>query len=128
MVRAVARMLPHVEFLGSDMGELIINGARFMIWHGEDGASYATSYRPQKIVESFTGGQKPAVLLCGHTHKQGYFFERNIHTVQGGALSYQSPYMRAKRLACHTGFHILHVRIRDGEIVRFAPIWYPFYK
>ncbi len=128
MVQEVARDLPHVEYLGPDMGEFTINGSRWMLWHGEDGSSYATSYRMQKIIESFTGGQKPQVLLAGHTHKQGYNFERNIHAVQGGALSYQSAWMRSTRKACHTGFHIIHARIRKGEIVRFAPVWYPFYK
>jgi predicted phosphodiesterase len=117
-----------VQFIGSDCGEVLINGTRWMLSHGEDGAAYATSYRPQKMAESFSGGDKPNVLLLGHDHKQGYFFERNIHIIDGGALSYQSAWMRATRKACHTGFWIIHARIRDGEIIRLAPIWYPFYK
>lgn len=128
MVRDLAARLPHVEFIGSDIGDVIINGSKWRLWHGEDGSSYATSYRVQKIIESFTGGDKPQVLLCGHTHKQGYFFERNVHAVTGGALSYQSAWMRATRKPCHTGFHIIRARIDDGHIVRFAPIWYPFYE
>lgn len=127
MVRDLCRNLDHVEFIGCDIGDVIINGSRWMLWHGEDGSSYATSYRVQKIIESFTGGNKPSVLLCGHTHKQGYFFERNVHAVSGGALSYQSDWMRSTRKACHTGFHIIRARIKDGQIVRFSPTFYPFY-
>ena len=44
MVRDLAARMPdHVEFLGCDTGEVIINGTRWMLWHGEDGSSYATS-------------------------------------------------------------------------------------
>jgi len=127
-VRDIANRMPgHVTFLGHDCADVIINGSKWRLWHGEDGSSYATSYRIQKIIESFTGGDKPSVLLCGHTHKQAYIFERNIHAVSGGALSTQSDWMRSKRLANHTGFHIIHARIKDGQIIRFSPTWYPFY-
>jgi predicted phosphodiesterase len=128
MVRDLAARIPNMEFLGCDVGECKINGARFMLWHGEDGSSYATSYRVQKLIESFTGGDKPNVLLCGHTHKQISMFERNIHAVSGGALSYQSAWMRSTKKACHTGFWIIRCKIRDGGIVRFTPTWYPVYK
>jgi predicted phosphodiesterase len=127
MVRDLCERVPNAEFIGCDIGEVVINGSRWMLWHGEDGSSYATSYRVQKLIESFTGGSKPHVLLCGHTHKQGYFFERNVHAVSGGALSYQSDWMRSTRKACHTGFHIISARIKDGQIVRFSPTFYPFY-
>ena len=126
-VRDIASRLAHCTFLGHDCADVIINDTVWRLWHGEDSSSYATSYRIQKLIESFTGGDKPNVLLCGHTHKQGYFFERNIHAVSGGALSYQSDWMRSKRLANHAGFHILRAMIRDGEIVYFSPTFYPFY-
>jgi len=128
MVPDLCKRVPNMEFIGSDTGDVIINGSKWRLWHGEDGSSYSVSYRLQKIVESFTGGDKPSILLCGHTHKQCYIFERNIHVVSGGALSYQSSWMRSTRKPCHTGFHIIHARIKDGGIVRFAPIWYPFYE
>lgn len=126
-VKDIANRLDHVTFLGHDMGTIDINGTSWMLWHGEDGSSYATSYRVQKIIEAFTGGNKPQVLLCGHTHKQLYIFERNVHAVSGGALSYQSAWMQSKRLANHTGFHIIMATIRDSQIVSFSPTFYPFY-
>lgn len=127
-VRDLANRMPgHFEFLGSDCGDVEINGTIWRLHHGEDGSAYALSYRVQKIVESFTGGDKPNVLLTGHDHKAGYFFERNVHCILGGALSYQSAWMRSTRKACHTGFHILRARIRDGQIIRMSPTFYPFY-
>jgi predicted phosphodiesterase len=127
-VKDIANRLDNVTFIGHDLGDVIINGTIWRLWHGEDGGSYATSYRLQKIIESLTGGEKPNVLLCGHTHKQAYIFERNIHTVSGGALSYQSAWMQSKRLANHTGFHIIRATIKDGQIMSFSPTFYPFYK
>lgn len=126
-VRDIAKRIPGMTFLGHDCADVIINGSKWRLWHGEDGSSYATSYRIQKIIESFTGGDKPNVLLCGHTHKQAYIFDRNIHAVSGGALSTQSDWMRSKRLPNHTGFHIIRATIRDSEIVSFSPTFYPFY-
>jgi len=127
-VKDVAARLEHVTFLGHDEGDLEINGTIWRMWHGEDGSSYATSYRLQKVIEAFTGGEKPSVLLAGHVHKQGYFFERNIHAVSGGAMCRQSSWMRSKRLANHSGFHIIKAGIADKEIKWFEPRWYPFYK
>jgi predicted phosphodiesterase len=127
-VKDVAARLDHVTFLGHDEGDLDIQGTIWRMWHGEDGSSYATSYRLQKVIEAFTGGEKPHVLLAGHVHKQGYFFDRNIHAVSGGALCKQSPWMRSKRLANHSGFHIIKAGIGDGEIKWFEPRFYPFYK
>ena len=113
-------------FLGHDTGEVLVNGIKIQLWHGEDGSSYATSYRIQKVIESLPGGGKPAVLLTGHVHKAGYFFERNIHAVSGGCLQAQTPWMRGKRLSAHTGFWIIEMDI-NGGIVRFAPTFYPYY-
>jgi predicted phosphodiesterase len=129
MVRDLAARMPeHVEFLGSDVGEVVINGTRWMLWHGEDASSYATSYRVQKIIEAFSLSSVPDVLLCGHTHKSVVLYERGVCAISGGALSYQSNWMRSKRLSCHTGFYIIKARIKSGKIVYIEPRWYPFYE
>lgn len=127
-VKDIANRLDHVDFIGHDTGDVLINESLWRLWHGEDGSSYATSYRIQKLIEAFTGGDKPQVLLCGHTHKQGYFFERNIHAVSGGALSYQSSWMKSTRKACHTGFWIISATIANGNITKFSLTWYPIYE
>ena len=127
----IAKEVDGMQYLGEDMADFIIeNGERpvkIRLWHGEDGSSYATSYRVQKLVESFSGGDKPNVLLCGHTHKQIFMMERNIECLSGGAVCYQSNWMRSKRLANHTGFWIVEMIFNERWIARFSPTWYPFY-
>lgn len=39
------------------------------IMHPGGGSAYALSYAPQKLVESFQGGEKPSLLWIGHYHK-----------------------------------------------------------
>jgi predicted phosphodiesterase len=114
-------------YLGHDEGDIIIGDTIIKLWHGEDAGSYAHSYRLQKLIESFAGGSKPHILLCGHTHKQGYFFDRNIHVISGGALSLQSKWMRSKRLAHHSGYWIVTAYSTDDGVTRFIPEWYPFF-
>lgn len=128
VVKDIAEALPDAEFLGHDEGDIHINNVWIKLFHGEDGSSYATSYRLQKLIESYTGGEKPNILLAGHAHKQGYFFERHIHAVSGGALSTQSRWMRSKRLANHTGFWIIEFIMNDYGVVRFSPTFFPFYQ
>jgi len=128
VVKEIAKLVPQMTLLGHDVASVMLNDTKWTLWHGEDTSSYAVSYRIQKIIESINGGDKPSVLLLGHTHKQAYIFDRNIHAVSGGALSYQSSWMRAKRIACHTGFHILKAKTHNGEVVSFTVTWYPFYK
>ncbi len=45
--------------------------SKVLVMHPGGGSSYATSYRPQKIVEGLEGGEKPAFLIIGHFHKLG---------------------------------------------------------
>lgn len=125
MVPDLCKRVPNMEFIGSDTGDVIINGSKWRLWHGEDASSYATSYRVQKIIEAFSLNSVPDVLLCGHTHKSVVLYERGVCAISGGALSYQSNWMRSKRLPCHTGFYIIKARINAGKIVYIEPRWYP---
>lgn len=116
------------HFIGHDEGDIEINGITIKLFHGEDSSSYAISYRIQKLVESFYGGEKPNVLLAGHVHKHGYFFERNIHCFLGGCLERQTKWMRGKRIAAHTGFWRISLTIGDNEVKQVTSTFYPFYK
>jgi len=71
--------------------------------HPGGGSAYAMSYKPQKIVESFSGGEKPAVLLIGHYHKLSYNLIRGVHTIQTGCTQDQTVFMRKKGLDAHVG-------------------------
>ena len=127
IVEELCRRLPNAEYLGNDEGDIDANGVTIRLWHGEDGSSYAASYRIQKIIESFTGGEKPNVLLCGHAHKSIYIFDRHIHAIGAGSMQSQSRWMRSKRLASHTGFWTVRMTINEGGVATFAPTFYPLY-
>lgn len=96
--------------------------------HAGGGSSYAYSYASQKLAESFQGGEKPAVCIIGHYHKQEYCFPRNVHCVQAGCAQDQTMFMRKRKLAAHVGFCIVTLQ-QDikGSITRFCPEFYPFW-
>jgi hypothetical protein len=78
--------------------------------HPGGGSAYALSYTPQKIVESYSGGEKPAVLLIGHYHKMEYIpAVRGVRVVQTGCTVDQGVWARKKRLAYHLGGWILEL-------------------
>lgn len=60
---------------------------KIRLLHPGGGTGYATSYQPQKIIESYTGGEKPHVLLIGHYHKANYEFIRGVHCIQSGCFT-----------------------------------------
>lgn len=98
------------------------------IMHPGGGSAYAISYTEQKIVESFQGGEKPHILILGHYHKYNHGYSREVHTVQGGCVQDQTPFMRKKKLQAHVGGCIVRYHQADtGEINRFNVEWIPFY-
>jgi predicted phosphodiesterase len=118
----------NLHFLGHDEGDINIQGKTIKLWHGEDGSSYAYSYRIQKIIESFTGGEKPNVFLCGHTHKALPMYDRHVHCCSLGAIQRQSKWMRGKRHASHTGFFVIRMGLNDTGVSWFEPRFFPFYQ
>lgn len=127
IVEDICKSLPDAEFLGHDEGDLFVNDTWIKLWHGEDGSSYATSYRIQKLIEAFPGGEKPHILLSGHVHKQGYFFERNVHAISTGAVCTQSKWMRSTRKPNHTGYWEIEFTENESGVARFRPEFFPFY-
>jgi hypothetical protein len=73
-------------FLGHMEADIILpapNGQTVVrVLHPGGGSAYAISYTSQKIVESYTGAEKPNILLDGHYHKAGYNYIRGVHVVQ----------------------------------------------
>lgn len=115
-------------FLGHDEGDISLKGkSTIKLWHGEDGNSYAISYRVQKIIESLTGGTKPGILSCHHVHKFNYIFERHIHAISPGCIQRQTKWMRGKRIAAHTGFVICDAWVNNDGISKVNLCWHPFY-
>lgn len=92
------------------------------VMHPGGGSAYAISYAPQKIVEGFDGGDKPAVLLIGHYHKASYQLTRNVHTIQVGCFQDQTVFMRQKKLSGHLAgcFVSLEMDQQTGAIISCA--------
>lgn len=88
-----------VPFINANSGER----AQALVMHPGGGSSYATSYRPQKIVESLEGGEKPAMIFIGHYHKLSMNLVRNVWALQVGTTQDQTPFMRKKNLEAHVG-------------------------
>jgi predicted phosphodiesterase len=128
IVEDIDKEVENFHFIGHDEGDISLNGkATLKLWHGEDGNSYALSYRLQKILESLTGGEKPNAMLCGHTHKYVNIFERHVFCTSIGCMQSQTPWMRGKRIAAHTGFSIIDYWVNDKGICKMTSTWYPFY-
>lgn len=127
---AVANQRDDIDYLGRYSARVKMpNGAEIHLLHPMGGASYAMSYRPQKIAESYEGGDKPAILLIGHWHRAGYFFARNIHVVLAGTFQGPTTYSTRKAFGqAGTGFWIIEGRLADdGSVVGFKSEWFPFY-
>jgi len=127
IVEELCASVDDFHYLGQDEGDIKICKARIKLYHGEDGNSYATSYRVQKVVEAFSPGEKPNVLLLGHTHKALYLPERAVHCYSGGCVQAQSAWMRRKRIAAHTGFWIIELVLNDDGVASATGTWHPLY-
>lgn len=128
---------PVIAMMRDDMKYLGHNNVR--VWltpncdmelnHPADGASYAMSYSIQKYIDSMSGGDKPKILLNGHHHKFLTMFYRNIHAIEVPCTEAQTPFMKSKRLAAHTGGLVLDIDVNEeGTIERFSVEMIPLYK
>lgn len=93
------------------------------VMHPGGGSSYALSYRPQKIVESLEGGEKPAAIVMGHYHKLEALNVRNVWVLQAGTCQDQTPFMRKKSIEAHVGGAILGIEQdpETGALIGFTP-------
>ncbi len=115
----------HVE---ADIGLGLKDESWMRIMHGGGGTAYALSYTPQKIVESYQGGEKPRILLLGHYHKIDYCFPREVHVIQMGCTCDQTIFMRKKKIQAHVGGGILEIRqAPDGTINRVKVEYITFF-
>jgi len=128
VVNDICEVIPNAEYLGEHEGDISLNGKGILkLWHGGDGNSYAISYRLQKIIEAITGGEKPDMLIAGHVHKSMYMYDRHVHVYSAGAIQRQTPWMRGKRIASHTGFWIVEAWVNSDGISKTRGEWFPYY-
>jgi predicted phosphodiesterase len=112
--------LDNYTHLGVWEGDLMV-GTTNPIWmklfHANDGTAYADSYKLQKLIESFTGGEKPQIVHSGHYHKAIALFRRNVWGFESGTLCGQSQFMRGKKLQAHKGYGLVEL-LKDGNSVK----------
>ena len=78
---------------------------------------------------SLEGGEKPAVGIYGHYHKQMACNIRNVWTVQPGCTQDQTSFMRKKKLEAHVGGCIMHLEQepKSGAIIGFTPQMFRYF-
>jgi len=114
--------------LGQDEGDLIVTpNLKIKLFHANDGSAYANSYKLQKLIESFSGGEKPAIVHSGHYHKALYMFTRGVHGFECGTLMGQSRWMRGKKIPAHMGFGIVDVYYNKLGVERLKHEFIPHY-
>ena len=127
---SIQMMRPDMKYLGHNNVKVWLTpNCDMEINHPADGASYAMSYSIQKYIDSMSGGNKPKILLNGHHHKFLTMFYRNIHAIEVPCTEAQTPFMKSKRLAAHTGGLVLNIDVNEeGTIERFGVELIPLYK
>lgn len=119
----------NVTHLGTSNAVLEVGKTKIQLLHPGGGSSYALSYKPQKIVESYEGGTKPDVLHINHYHKMGQFFYRNVHVFLDGTFQSQTPFMQELGLAAHKGSWLIEIEPdKNGGVANIVTKFVPFYK
>ena len=129
--KGIERYRDDMKYLGIYEADVIVNGVVIRLQHPAGSkTAYALSYKPQKYIESLTGGEKPNIVLIGHYHKVEYLFYRNVHAIQAGCIQRQTRWMRGKNIAAMRGAWIVNLYIdkKRHEIVRIIPEFIPLYK
>lgn len=121
-----------MKYLGLDEADVVIHPGEarpvLRIVHPGGGTSYADSYRPQKIVESYSGGEKPTILVIGHYHKGGSYDIRDVQVLQAQCMERQTPFMRKHSIRAVLGFWIVEAMFTpDGSLRRFRSEAFKYY-
>jgi len=130
--KMIERERPDMVYLGLDEADVVIHDSdarpTLRIIHPGGGSSYADSYRPQKIVESYSGSEKPTILAVGHYHKGGTYDIRDVQVIQACCLERQTPFMRKLSLKAVLGFWIVEARFSEhGSLRRFKTERFKYY-
>lgn len=127
---SISKERSDMKYLGRDCA--IVNltpNCTLEMRHPWDGTAYATSYKPQKIIEAMESDSKPNILAIGHYHKAEYLFHRNVNCFQTGCFQSQTPFTRGKGISINMGGWIVYIAVSDdGTVKSISPTFVPFYK
>lgn len=116
------------KHLGEYEGDLKIGSVRIKLFHANDGTAYAHSYKMQKLIESFSGGEKPHIVLSGHYHKALSMFSRGVYGFECGTICGQTGWMRGKKIQAHMGFGLIKVAYNDKGVERLTHTFVPWHE
>jgi len=116
-------------YLGPEEADIqVAKAITLRLIHPGGGSSYALSYKPQKIIEAYSGGTKPNILGIGHFHKMIQMYYRNVHAFMTGTFENQTPFMRSKGLAAHVGGWVIKGRSHPKKgILEIQGLFIPYY-
>jgi predicted phosphodiesterase len=118
-----------IVYLGQNDAYYLLGTRKIYIIHPGGGTSYALSYRPQKLVESFSSENKPHIIIVGHFHKAEWIPAlRNVYVFQAGCWQYQTPFAIRKNLQFHYGGWIVEMTISKRGISAMKTEFIPFYR
>ncbi len=105
--------LSNFHYLGLNEADIVIGkDVKMKLIHPNDGSAYATSYKLQKLIESFNEDEKPQLVFEGHYHKALNMYSRGVHGYEAGTLCDQSEFMRLKKLQAHKGAWLIDVYMK----------------
>jgi predicted phosphodiesterase len=127
--KTIAEKRSDLEYLAQDQATIEIKpGVKIALIHPGGGTAYAVSYKSQKLVESFSGGEKPNIILCGHFHKFDHLFYRNIQAFQVPTTQSQTPFMKRKPTPAIMGGLVLDIWFDKKGITKLKSEYLPYYE
>jgi len=132
--KIIDKYVENMNFLDQDIATVIMKTksgkkVKYRLMHPSGGTAYAVSYKSQKIVESFSGGDKPRALFIGHYHKADMMpMFRNVKAFQVGCFCSQTPFMLKKPTPAHVGGWIIEDKIGKKGTSRIKSEFISFYE
>lgn len=122
-VRAFTKERDDVDFLGEYAAYVELKeNVKLYLLHPDKGSSYADSYRLQKLIESFDGGEKPHIAVVGHYHRALYLNSRNVDGILAGCFESQTDFLRRKAIQPRVGGWIIEINFNENNTLRrFRP-------
>ena len=120
VVRQISSQRDDIEYIGRDSCYLNIEGLRTYIVHPDGGASYAKSYKAQKLVEAIPEKERVQLVMMGHYHTYGVFKIQNTVCVMQPCFQGQYPWLVRKGLHPTIGGIILDIWYDETGVTRFS--------
>lgn len=127
---SIAEHREDLEYLGAEKHDLQYGPITIRLQHPRGGSiPMGVSYKPQRIIESMSGGHKPHILALGHYHKSEVLpFYRNVYALQGGTTQSQTPFMAGKPTPAMMGFWVVTVHMNESGMGRVQDEWFPHFE